>query len=128
MAKSVTVNSNNTITINDINTTPRLRWIGNGRTVLNNKGNPVKQYEPYFSVTHQYEDYKELVEAGVTQVMYYDALGRLIKTEMPDGSYTKTEFDSWKQTIYDQNDTVILYDQNDTEIESQWYFDRNSII
>src|SRR5206468_2597400 len=24
------------------------RWIGNGRTILNNKGNPVKQYDPYF--------------------------------------------------------------------------------
>lgn len=31
-------------------TTPELRWIGTGRTVLNNKGNPVKQYEPYFSI------------------------------------------------------------------------------
>ena len=27
------------------------RWVGSGRTVLNNKGNPVKQYEPYFSTT-----------------------------------------------------------------------------
>ena len=25
------------------------RWVGNGRTILNNKGKPVKQYEPYFS-------------------------------------------------------------------------------
>ncbi|MEM6434380.1 MAG: SpvB/TcaC N-terminal domain-containing protein, partial [Cyanobacteria bacterium P01_D01_bin.115] len=28
---------------------PPLRWIANGKTILNNKGNPVKQYEPYFS-------------------------------------------------------------------------------
>ncbi|MBK8706167.1 MAG: hypothetical protein IPN33_23115 [Saprospiraceae bacterium] len=26
-----------------------LRWIASGLTVLNNKGKPVKQYEPYFS-------------------------------------------------------------------------------
>ena len=26
-----------------------LRWIVSGKTVLNNKGKPVKQYEPYFS-------------------------------------------------------------------------------
>src|SRR5690625_3437983 len=25
------------------------RWVGNGRKILNNKGNPIKQYEPYFS-------------------------------------------------------------------------------
>ena len=26
-----------------------LRWVASGKTVLNNKGKPVKQYEPYFS-------------------------------------------------------------------------------
>jgi len=28
---------------------PPLRWIASGKTILNNKGKPVKQYEPYFS-------------------------------------------------------------------------------
>jgi len=112
IAKQVTINPNDTITIADFDTEAELRWLGNGRTILNNKGNPVKQYEPYFSVTHQYEDFKELVESGVTPIMYYDALGRMIKTEMPDGTFTKVEFDSWKQVIYDQNDTVI---------QSDWY-------
>ena len=59
----------------------QLRWIGSGRAVLNNKGNTVKQYEPYFSVSHKYEDLKELVETGVTPLMHYDALGRLARTE-----------------------------------------------
>ncbi|REL37866.1 insecticidal toxin complex protein [Rhodohalobacter sp. SW132] len=92
-----------------------LRWIGNGRTVLNNKGNPVKQYEPYFSVNPFYEDNKELVERGFTPIIYYDAMGRYIRTELPDGSFTKVEFDSWQQASYDQNDTVM---------DSQWYDDR----
>ena len=26
-----------------------LRWVASGKTILNNKGKPVKQYEPYFS-------------------------------------------------------------------------------
>lgn len=30
-----------------------LRWIASGKTVLNNKGKPVKPYEPYFSDTEQ---------------------------------------------------------------------------
>ncbi|MGB7208380.1 MAG: SpvB/TcaC N-terminal domain-containing protein [Pyrinomonadaceae bacterium] len=90
----------------------RLRWIGNGRTVLNNKGNPVKQYEPYFSVTPHYEDAKELVETGVTPVMFYDSLGRLMKTEFPDQTFSKVEFDAWKQASFDQNDTVE---------ESEWH-------
>ena len=34
----------------DPDTGAAARWIVNGLTVLNNKGKPVKQYEPYFSV------------------------------------------------------------------------------
>lgn len=104
-------------TATSVDTTPLLRWIGNGRTVLNNKGNPVKQYEPYFSVTPAYEDAKELVETGVTPVMYYDAPGRLIKTIMPDGTLSRTEFDAWKQSVYDQNDMVL-------DDECTWYKNR----
>jgi RHS repeat-associated protein len=96
----------------EVDTTPNLRWIGNGRTVLNNKGKPVKQYEPYFSVDFAYEDAPQLVEIGVTPILYYDPTGRLIKTDFPDGTFTKTEFNAWQQTAYDQNDTV-----ND----SDWY-------
>lgn len=121
IASQVMVNGDTSITIIQTDTSTanpkQLRWIGNGRTVKNNKGNPVKQYEPYFSVNHHYEDYKELVETGVTPLLYYDAAGRLIKTAMPDGSFSKVEFDSWKQTLYDANDTVL---------ESSWYINRTN--
>ena len=43
---------NNLITVD---TSPNLRWVGSGRTILNNKGNPVKQYEPFFSTTFEFE-------------------------------------------------------------------------
>jgi RHS repeat-associated protein len=116
LAKQVLVHSDNTVTITEIDTEipvpKQLRWIGNGKTIKNNKGNAVKQYEPYFSLSWKYEDYKELVETGVTPIMYYDAAGRLFKTEMPDGTFSKVEFDSWKQTVYDTNDTIL---------ESPWY-------
>ncbi len=84
-----------------------LRWIGNGRTVLNNKGKEVKQFEPYFSTNFLFEDASELVEIGVTSINYYDSIGRLIKTRFPDGSLTRIEFDSWKQLNFDRNDTVL---------------------
>ena len=120
-AKQVIVNPDNTYTVADINTAAlnakQLRWIGNGRTVLNNKGNAVKQYEPYFSVTHKYEDLRELVETGVTPLRYYDAPGRLIKTEMPNGTFSKTEFNSWKQSFSDANDSIL---------ESSWYHKRTN--
>ncbi|WP_157198458.1 SpvB/TcaC N-terminal domain-containing protein [Mariniradius saccharolyticus] len=120
-AKRVSSNPDGTITVSEIDTsqlTPKqLRWIGNGRVIKNNKDNPVKQYEPYFSVNWNFEDTKELVESGVTPKMYYDAIGRLVKTEMPDGTFTKVAFDPWKQVLWDANDSVL---------ESPWYTDRTN--
>lgn len=93
------------------------RWVGNGRTVLNNKGKAVKQYEPYFSTTHEYEDEKVLREIGVTPVLYYDPIGRNIRTLFPNGTFAKVEFTPWWQRVFDANDTVK---------QSQWYADRGS--
>ncbi|KHE91886.1 MAG: Mono(ADP-ribosyl)transferase SpvB [Candidatus Scalindua brodae] len=119
VARQATVQADGAYTIANVDASKmnpaRLRWVGNGRTVLNNKGNPVKQYESYFSVTPHYEDAKELVEKGVTPVLYYDSMGRLIKTKLPDNTFSRVEFDSWSQTGYDQNDTVM---------DSKWYNDR----
>ncbi|HMY19120.1 MAG TPA: hypothetical protein PKA58_22495 [Polyangium sp.] len=53
--------------------------------VLDNKGNPIKQYEPFFSSTHEYEDEDDLVEWGVTPILRYDPLGRVVRTDLPDG-------------------------------------------
>ena len=95
-----------------LDTGAQLRWIGNGRTVLNNKGNPIRQYEPYFSTTPAYETNPDWVERGVSPVLYYDGAGRNVKTELPDGTFTKVLFDAWKQLQYDVNDTVL---------DSDWY-------
>ncbi|MCB9351087.1 MAG: insecticidal toxin complex protein [Lewinellaceae bacterium] len=102
----------------EIDTGNQLRWVGNGRTVLNNKGNPIKQYEPYFSITPAYETDPAWVEQGVSPVIYYDGAGRNVKTELPNGTFTKVEFDAWKQYSYDANDTVK---------DSDWYRQRNAL-
>lgn len=81
-----------------------LRWIANGKTILNNKGNPVKQYEPYFSPGgHRFE---EPIEVGVTAVLYYDAAGRQVRAEMPDGTYSRVAFSPWFMAAWDASDTV----------------------
>ncbi|UQA61432.1 SpvB/TcaC N-terminal domain-containing protein [Polyangium aurulentum] len=94
-----------------------VRWVGTGRTVFDNKGNAVKKYEPFFSATHEYEDEKELVEWGVTPVSRYDPLGRLVRTDHPNGTFSRVEFTPWKQTSWDENDTVL---------ESAWYAARQA--
>jgi RHS repeat-associated protein len=91
-----------------------LRWIVSGKTVLNNKGKPVKQYEPYFMTDF---GCTEVDEEGVTLTMYYDAPGRLIRTEMPDDSYSRVEFSPWYTKTFDANDTAT---------ESLWYAKRGS--
>ncbi|BDS11955.1 SpvB/TcaC N-terminal domain-containing protein [Aureispira anguillae] len=96
------------------NTAITKRWIGNGRTVIDNKGNPIKQYEPYFSETHAYEPEAVFVGVGVSPILYYDAAGRNNKTLLPNGTFVKVEFDAWKTAEYDTNDTVK---------DSKWYQD-----
>ena len=57
----------------------RVRWIASGLTVLNNKGKPVKQYEPYYTEHHTFEGPQA---KGVTPLMFYDAAGRLVRTRI----------------------------------------------
>ena len=103
---------NNDGSITEVDTSPNVRWVGNGRTILNNKGNPVKQYEPYFCVSPGFDDEKEMVELGVTSLMHYDPLGRVTETDLPNQIFSKVEFTPWQQISYDANDTVI---------DSVWY-------
>jgi RHS repeat-associated protein len=94
------------------------RWAGTGRTIRNNKGNPVKQYEPFFSGTHAWEDEKDLVEAGFSSVLHYDPLSRLVRTDNPDGTFSSVSFTPWDQATADGNDNVA---------ESAWYEARKNL-
>ena len=79
------------------------RWLVNGLTVLNNKGKPVKQYEPSFVSTFG----SQLPAAfGVSSTWFYDAVGRTIRIEFPDGTLSRVEFSPWHARSFDQNDTV----------------------
>lgn len=116
LAKQVTVQPGNVVVIQEIDTAaldPRqLRWLGTGRKVLNNKGKTVKEYEPYFSVTHKFESYPELVESGVTPVKLFDAIGRLVRIDEPDGTFVRRVHTSWSLAVWDRNDTAK---------DSAWY-------
>jgi RHS repeat-associated protein len=82
------------------------RWVGSGRTVFNNKGKPVKQYEPFFSATHLYEPESDVADSGVSAVLFYDPAMRVVATLHPDHTYEKLIFDPWRRITYDANDTV----------------------
>ena len=86
------------------------RWVGKGRTVYNNKGKPVKQYEPFFSSTHLYEAEPEMTDTGVTPILFYDSVERVVATLHPNHTFEKVVFDPWRQETWDVNDTVTLSD------------------
>src|SRR5690606_23859119 len=79
------------------------RWVGTGWTIYNNKGKPVRQYEPFFDDTHQFK-FGNMI--GVSPILFYDPLERVIATLYPNNTYDKTYFDPWHQVAYDSNDTV----------------------
>ena len=89
------------------------RWVGSGWTIFNNKGNPVRQYEPFFSSTHRFEFG---VQFGVSPVLFYDPLDRVIATLHPNHTYEKVIFDPWRQTTWDMNDTVLDNPRTDPDI------------
>lgn len=78
------------------------RWVGSGWTVFNNKGKPVRQYEPFFTDTHRFEFD---VKIGVSPVLFYDPVERVVATLHPNHTWEKVVFDPWQQTSYDVNDT-----------------------
>ncbi|HND34232.1 MAG TPA: toxin, partial [Myxococcota bacterium] len=71
---------------------------------LNNKELPVKQYEPFFSATEEYEFEDEVVATGVSSTVYYDPPGRATKVKLPNGCLRRVLFDAWKQEFWDEND------------------------
>lgn len=91
------------------------RWIASGWTIFNNKGKPVRQYESFFDDTH---DFKFGAAFGVSPVLFYDPVERVIAILHPNGTYEKTLFGAWHQASWDTNDTIALDPRSDDDVES----------
>jgi len=91
------------------------RWVGSSWTIFNNKGKPVRQYEPFFDDSH---DFKFGIQVGVSPVLFYDPLTRVAATLHPNHSWDKVVFDPWRQTSHDVNDTVTLDPKTDSDVST----------
>ncbi len=80
------------------------RWVGSGWTIFNNKGKPVRQYEPFFTASHTFE-FANIV--GVSSILFYDPVERVVATLHANHTYEKVVFDPWSQASWDVNDTVL---------------------
>ena len=90
-----------------VDTGQNIRWVASGWTVFNNKGKPVRQYEPFFSVDHKFQFGKAV---GVSRTLFYDPRPRLVGTSHPNHTYEKVVFGPWQQATWDVNDTVAVID------------------
>ncbi len=90
-------------TVGDV--TPR--WVGSGWTIFNNKGKAVRQYEPFFTDTARFEFD---VRIGVSPILFYDPVERVVTTLHPEHTWEKVVFDPWRQETWDPNDTVLVVD------------------
>jgi RHS repeat-associated protein len=81
------------------------RWAGSGWTVLNKKRKPVRQYEPFFTDTHRFEFDTRI---GVSSVLCYDPLSRVVAVLHPNHAMEKVLFNPWREEHWDVNDTILL--------------------
>ena len=89
------------------------RWVGSGWTIFNNKGKPVRKYEPFFDDTHAFKFGQQM---GVSPILFYDPVERVVATLYPNHTWEKVIFDPWRQTGYDVNDTVTFDAKTDQDI------------
>ncbi len=52
----------------------------------------------------------EMTDTGVTPILFYDPVERVVATLHPNHTYEKVVFDPWRQETWDVNDTVTLSD------------------
>lgn len=88
-------------------------WRTNGWIVYNNKGKPVRQYEPFFDKSHEFVSDTRF---GVSPLFVYDPVGRLVTTISPNHSWKKTIFGPWQTQVFDENDTVLQSPKTDPDI------------
>src|SRR5690606_30085516 len=72
---------------------------------FNNKGKPVRQYEPYFTDRHRFEFD---VRIGKTPVLFYDPVARVVATLHPNRTWEKVVFGPWREISWDVSDTVLV--------------------
>ncbi|MGL4598442.1 MAG: toxin TcdB middle/N-terminal domain-containing protein, partial [Bacteroidia bacterium] len=85
------------------------QWMVSGLTYYNNKGNPYKQYFPYFSNSYSYQSPATDTPDDLVPptCFYYDAINRIVRKDTPKGFFSKAVYSPWQEVRYDENDTVL---------------------
>ncbi|MEA9445351.1 SpvB/TcaC N-terminal domain-containing protein [Candidatus Fukatsuia symbiotica] len=82
------------------------RWAVTGRKEYDHKGQPVRIYPPYYLDDWRYVNDDSARENRVSDVVYYDPLGREIQKIDTKGYLSRTRFFPWFTVHEDENDTA----------------------
>ncbi|KAK3937414.1 virulence plasmid 65kDa B protein-domain-containing protein [Diplogelasinospora grovesii] len=80
------------------------QWVVRGCKVINNSGALVRQYDDFLDGSHQFS--KPTGDTYMTN--FYDPIGRLVATVLPNHTWAKTVYGSWLHSTYDPGDTVLV--------------------
>ncbi|NHB95857.1 SpvB/TcaC N-terminal domain-containing protein [Photorhabdus stackebrandtii] len=86
----------------------KTRWAVTGRTEYDNKGQPIRTYQPYFLNDWRYvsDDSARQVKEAYADTHVYDPVGREIKVITAKGWFHRTLFTPWFTVSEDENDTA----------------------
>ncbi len=82
------------------------RWVVSGRVEYNNKGLPVRSYQPYFINSSRYIDDAAFRDFGYYDTHYYDPLGREVRVVTAQGYLRRQTYHAWYGIKEDENDTL----------------------
>ncbi|MCA1791049.1 MAG: hypothetical protein LC667_14690, partial [Thioalkalivibrio sp.] len=83
------------------------RWLTSGHDVYNNKGWLVRKFEPVFSTSPAFESDDALRRYGVATRTHYDPIGRIVRQDLPNGTFTSSAYTAWETRQSDANDNVV---------------------
>lgn len=83
------------------------RWLGTGWTIFDNKGKPVRHYQPFFDDTAAFVFGRRI---GVSSTLFHDPTERVVATLHADHTWSKVVFGPWREESWDANDTVLVAD------------------
>jgi len=82
------------------------RWLTTGHVLYSSKGEPVRQYDPYYLNVPDHATDTALSRFASSDTLYYDALGRVREVQTADGYLRRTQYHPWHQIDWDENDTL----------------------
>lgn len=91
-----------------INQSEQEMWRFTPQVTIDNVGNRVQEFQPYFAKTHEFKGPTEIKGSATT--LLHDSLNRLVAVLSPDHAFTKTVIGSWSTTSFERGNTVSIAD------------------